>query len=231
MVQEEFDKSGQEGEADKDTVKIGDDIITQFDQESLRDQDKLEKYAALYGVEEDQIALGPDGFELGKTKVYLGDELYENFNPKLGPNTDKETIEQLSEVIGLSVDLTDIRQEFKDKLTEWEGSIFDDSEEVSYQDLERVTGSLEVGSCTVTLKLNSLETISDLFSFFAKTVEVDNLQQVDNNLILRSAETLKLFNLRSVGGGLYLNPKKEAEIGLPDGIENIVRGRITYSKQ
>jgi len=112
------------------------------------------------------------------TERLLGDLSY---NLKLDASTSWETINILSKIEGININLTNIKQEHKDKITEWKGSIVDRSSgDVSYQKLENVGG--------------------DLYACNAKNFNAPNLESVSGYL---RAYNAKSFNAENLTDGAY----------------------------
>ncbi len=121
-------------------------------------------------------------------------------NLELDENTTWEIIEIISKIPGIKTDLTNIKQEYKDRIENWEGSIKDYSQEVSYSSLKTVGKSLDAEKAE-TFSAPSLETVGVyLDAQNATTFSADSLRNMGGDLYAQSAETFSAKSLEVVWG-------------------------------
>ncbi len=166
--------------------------------EAIKEERSIKQdYAIIYELDESQVADNLNGLNK-ETRVYAGKEIL-----RVEENVSNEEIERLSNVIKLETDLTEVKQTVKDHITNWEGSIEDKEETVSYARLEKVRESLNAGNATQ-FKADSLQTVGgNLYAYSATQFKADSLRTVGKKLDARSAKKFKAGNLQTVGGNLH----------------------------
>lgn len=91
-------------------------------------------YAVIYSCREDQVI--DDLRQLdADTRAYIGQETYKPL-----ADVNEQHISQFSEVHCLTADLTQIDQAIKDQMKKWQGNLIDNSENVSYPNLNHIIG-------------------------------------------------------------------------------------------
>ncbi len=100
-------------------------------------------------------------------------------NLVLGENTPWETIEVLSKIPDLATDLTNIKQEYKDRIEYWRGSLKDFSQRVFYPRLQTIRGYLNVKKAEI-FSASSLKTIKwRLYAHNANAFFVPKLEEME----------------------------------------------------
>ena len=103
---------------------------------------------------------------------------------------------------GIIFDFTELNDDRKCIIEEIKGSIFDDSEEISYKRLKSVGGNLDAHSAT-SLKLGILQKVGgNLDAHSATSLYLPSLEEVSGNLDAHSVTFLELEGLEEVGGNL-----------------------------
>jgi hypothetical protein len=155
-----------------------------------------------------------DNVELKKDTILTenGEVGFKDYNPannemvlkaniEVDNNSTWEDIEKISQIPNIEINLSEIKDEYKEKLTSFVGSIIDYSTNYLYHNLNSIGGYLDLES------LNTAENLK-----FPDSVGGDLYLQM-----LTTAENLKLPD--SVGGGLYLGSLTTAEnLKLPDSV-------------
>ena len=150
---------------------------------------------------------------------------------ELNENTSWETIETLSKISNIEIDLTNIKQEYKNRIINWKGSIIDKSTNVNYENLQTVGGYLSAKNAE-TFSADALQTVEgDLNAINAETFSADALQTVGGYLGAENAKTFSADALQTVG--VYLDASS-AKIFSADALQTVegyldARNATTFS--
>ena len=171
--------------------------------------------------------------KIEEVKIFLDEELKEYLlteeekEEKLNKELEQYLVKEEDDD---TIDLTDVSQELKDRIINWEGTIIDNSNNVSYPNLQTVGRDLDARSAT-SFSINSLQTVGGYLDVQnATSFSADSLQTVGEDLYAGWATSFSADSLQTVGGYLSARNATSFSADSLQTVEKIVFTKSDFQK-